>query len=466
MVSRPRIILTIGFLLAAIAAMSLIYYVSNQPTKLTIAVGPADSFDSHLVDVIAQRLQNRREPVQLKIIRTDGSVSSAEALDSGKVDLAVIRGDLPKQPSAGVVVTLHKDPVIFLAAPDAGIRAIADLKGKRIGVIRARASDSDAFSVNTELLRIILNYYSLGDGSVTLVPVTIDQVLKAAEEKRIDAVFSVGPVNDPRVLQVVEGMASGSRFGPAFIPISEPDALILKNPLLLKDEIVRGAFGGQPPTPALAIPTIAVTHSIAASNNLSDGLVADLARTIIKLRPALAREIKLASGIEVPSSDKNAAMPLHPGAAAYIDNEEQTFFDKYGDIVYIAAMLFGLLGSGAAALFSRWSSNARSAAIEHIEDSVDLVSDARAAKTIADIDAIEIRADRLFENVMRNAVQSHLNQTDIASFNLSINQVRQVLKDRREEFLTEPHLSATQLPSASQMSNDATIVAIGKRAEI
>jgi TRAP transporter TAXI family solute receptor len=443
MVPKRRMIPIRTAILALILALSLGYFVYNQPTKLTIAVGPIESYDARLIEAIAQRLQNRKESVQLKVVYTEGSAASSDALDSGKVDLAVIRGDLPKQPSAGLVVTLHRDPVMILTSAETNIKAIADLRGKRVGVIRARPNDSNTLSINTLLLKTIFTYYGISERSVTLVPITINEASKAIEDKRIDAIFSVTTITDPNLIRIVEGMSFGHQSTPVFIPIPEPEAIILKNPLLLKDEIVRGAFGGQPPTPSEAVPTIAVTHSIAANTTLSDVVIAELTRNIFKLRPILAREIKLASGIEVPSSDKNAAMPLHTGAAAYIDNEEQTFFDKYGDFVYIAAMLFGLLGSGVAALISRWSSDARSSALKYIEESVSLVGYARQLQTFEDVERIEQRADKLVENVVRNAVQAHLNQTDLASFNIAINHMRQVINDKKL------HLASNKVPFIS-----------------
>jgi TRAP transporter TAXI family solute receptor len=435
MVPKRRMIPIRASILAVLLCVALGYFYYNQPTKLTIAVGPADSYDTRIIDAIALRLQNRRESVQLKVIYTEGSAASSEALDSGKVDLAVIRGDLPKQPSAGLVVTLHRDPVMIITSPETGIKAIADLRGKKVGVIRLRPADSNTLSINTLLLKTIFTYYGISERSVALVPVAMHDVSKALEDKRIDAVFSVNPLNDPNLMRIIENMSFATQSGPVFIPISELEAIILKNPLLLKDEIVRGAFGGQPATPSETIPTISVSHSIAANNALSDVVIAELTRNIFKLRPILAREIKLASNIEVPSSDKNAAMPLHPGAAAYIDNEEQTFFDKYGDFVYISAMLIGVLGSGFMALLSRWSSNARSAALKHIEESVKLVGEVRAAQTLHDVDNIEQYADKLVEKVVRNAVQAHLNQTDLASFNISINHVRQAVNDKRRHLV-------------------------------
>ena len=43
----------------------------------------------------------------------------------------------------------------------------------------------------------------------------------------------------------------------------------------------------------------------------------------------------MASFVKAASTDKDAAIPVHPGAKVYYDGEEQTFFEKYGDWVYI-----------------------------------------------------------------------------------------------------------------------------------
>ena len=46
------------------------------------------------------------------------------------------------------------------------------------------------------------------------------------------------------------------------------------------------------------------------------------------------REVPAAAKIEKPNTDKDAALPAHPGAAAYIDGTERTFMDKYSDYIW------------------------------------------------------------------------------------------------------------------------------------
>ena len=40
-------------------------------------------------------------------------------------------------------------------------------------------------------------------------------------------------------------------------------------------------------------------------------------------------------------------MPVHPGAAAYLDGELKTFFDRYSDLMYWGLMLFSFVRLGA-----------------------------------------------------------------------------------------------------------------------
>ena len=68
---------------------------------------------------------------------------------------------------------------------------------------------------------------------------------------------------------------------------------------------------------------------------------------------AVAAASPLANRMEEPSTEKSAAFPVHPGAAAYLDGDEESFLDKYSDLIYIGAMLMSVLASAAAALACR-----------------------------------------------------------------------------------------------------------------
>ena len=430
MTSMRKILMIFVGCFMVLAMIGAVYYYLSLPTRLTIAVGPPESDDVKMVEAIAHRLQTRHDPIQLKVTTTNGSPQSVEAIDTGKTDLAVTRGDLPKQPNAGVMLTLHRDAVLILATRASKIKKIPDLKGRKVGVVRVNTG-SDVTSINTELFKSVLSYYSIPDTDLSIIPVTISDVVRAVAANEFEALFVVTPAGEAVAVKAVEAMAKGDPAGPVFVPISEPDALVFKYPNLVKDEIVRGAYGGQPAKPATSIETISVPHNIVASNSLADNTVADLTRSIFRMKTVLTREVRLAARIQAPSTDKDAASPLHPGAAAYIDDEEQSFFDRYGDIFYIGSMLLGVFASAIAALFSRSNSAARKAALDVLEHGLALLSKSRAVKSLSEIEPLETEADRLLAQVVRNAAGAHLNTGDIASFNLTLQQIRDTLQTKR-----------------------------------
>jgi hypothetical protein len=68
------------------------------------------------------------------------------------------------------------------------------------------------------------------------------------------------------------------------------------------------------------------------------------------MRRSLQSGVPIAAAMEKPDTEKGSAEAVHPGAAAYYDNNEESFMDRYGDWLYISAMAFSGLGSVIAAM--------------------------------------------------------------------------------------------------------------------
>ena len=57
----------------------------------------------------------------------------------------------------------------------------------------------------------------------------------------------------------------------------------------------------------------------------------------------MAGEYPLLAQVSSPSTDKDAYVPIHPGAAAFFDGDEKTIFDKYGDQFFYGSMMLGTI---------------------------------------------------------------------------------------------------------------------------
>jgi len=124
-------------------------------------------------------------------------------------------------------------------------------------------------------------------------------------------------------------------------------------------------------------------------------------------------------------------MPVHAGTAAYIDDDEQTFFDKYSDMIYIGAMLVGVLASGATAVLGRMNGR-RAASLEGaVSRLVNLLNLARTAPSGAALDELQQEADALLAAALDTASAGSGDDRRLSAFSLALEEVRAAVRDRR-----------------------------------
>jgi TRAP transporter TAXI family solute receptor len=367
--SRPRrkrksyalLILAAGIFLFGVAAGTL-YYVL-RPTTLRIAVGPAGSDDQKLIQLMAQTFARDGSAVRLAPIATEGAAASIALLGDGKADLAVARGDLDLPANAESVAILRKNVVVLWApsgiapkgskkTPTPKIKGLDELAGHRIGVIgRTQA--------NVTLLRVILTESGINPDKVTVAQFGTNQVAEMARDQGVDAYMTVGPLKSKITVDAINATAA-ARGEPKFLPIEVSEAIAQKHPLYESEEIPGSIFNSSPARPEDKVETVSVNHLIIAPKQLSDTAVGAFARQLFTVRQQLARELPTAAQIEKPDTDKDAALPAHQGAAAYIDGNERTFLEKYTDYIWFAVLILSGLGSAGAWLQHYWNATSAS----------------------------------------------------------------------------------------------------------
>ena len=73
--------------------------------------------------------------------------------------------------------------------------------------------------------------------------------------------------------------------------------------------------------------------------------MAAFTRQLFSVRQQLLTEFPQAAKIETPDTDKDASIPVHPGAAAFVDGEEKSFLDRYSDYIWWSLMAMSATGS-------------------------------------------------------------------------------------------------------------------------
>jgi TRAP transporter TAXI family solute receptor len=430
--NNSLLILAAGIFLFGVAAGTLYY--ALRPVTLRIAVGPAGSEDQKLVQLMAQTFAHEGAAVRLSPITTEGASESIALFAAGKADLAVARGDLNLPANAESVAILRKNVVVLWAPsglapkgsrkqPTPKIKSLDELSGHRVGVIGRT-------QVNVTLLRVILTESGINPDKVAITQFSTSQIAEMARDQSIDAFMAVGPLNSKLTAEAITATAS-ARGEPKFLPIDVSEAIAQKHPIYESEEIPGSIFSSSPARPEDKIETVSVNHLIVASKTLSDTAVAALARQLFTNRQQLARELPSAAQIEKPDTDKDAALPAHQGAAAYIDGNERTFLEKYTDYIWGAILILSGLGSAGAWLKHYWKRDEREQYVGHRDNLLDLIAGARRAETPEELADMQNAADRVLREALDCYDDGAIEEGDLSVIGLALEQFHHAVADRR-----------------------------------
>lgn len=314
----------IGFLLAVLSlalVMGFAPTVEAKTTFVTIGTGGITGVYYPTGGAIAKMVNAKRDEygIRATVESTGGSVFNINAIMAGDLEFGVAQSDRQYQAVKGLaewegkpqdklraVFSIHPESVTLVAAEDAGIKTIQDLKGKRVNVgnpgsgFRQNAIDAlSAFGMNYE------------------TDMEAEQV-KAAEapgllqDDRLDAFFyTVGHPSG-----AIKEATAGNRKV-RFVEIAgEPvDKLLAEHPYYAKSfvpiEFYEGAANEE------NTPTFGVKATFVTSADVPDEVVYAMVKEVFEnfddfkaLHPAY-------SVLTKESMLEGLSAPLHPGAIKY-----------------------------------------------------------------------------------------------------------------------------------------------------
>src|SRR5258705_376220 len=150
--------------------------------------------------------------------------------------------------------------------------------------------------------------------------------------------FSAGKVD----LAVVRGFFQlDHKKVPVLIPIESAAAIAEAERAFESFDVPKGTLRGSPPVPEDDLTTLRTSLYLVAHKKLGTDLVTRLTQAIMSVRSNLLREQPIFAQITAPSTDQDAYLPLHPGAAAVYNSTTQSFMDEYGNWIYLTPMVLG-----------------------------------------------------------------------------------------------------------------------------
>lgn len=427
-------------LITGLVGLGYWYFVSA--TQLTVAAGPRDSAEARLVQAYADALAERRRDIRLQVVPFDDVRQSAEALQQGKVQMAIVRPDV-LLPANGLTVAILREEAVVILAPAAGkIEDFSGLAGKRLGVVTHHEAD-------LPVLTAVAGHYDLAPPALTLVPLTVPEVEAAFTAKRIDALaFVAAPVGQEAAAVMRAALkALGGKL--AIVPIAESAALALKSPNLSEATIPVGSLGGRPRQPAEEIKTVGVSYRLMARQEVNRNAVSKVAQYLFQMRSRIAQTAPSVNLLKAPDTDTStsAALPNHPGAVDYFNREQLTFMDQYGDLLWLAVFAAGGLSSGLAWVAQLFVRKRRELVDQVLDRLITILSDARESKSIHDLKELSAEIDGLVTHAVRHMRRRTAGTRMMSTLILAIDSARAAIEDRRRDLLDElPPITRDQPP--------------------
>ncbi|MDA9525656.1 TRAP transporter [Bradyrhizobium sp. CCBAU 11434] len=421
--------MSLALVLAIVGALAGGYYFAMRPVTLRIAVGPANSDDVKVVQALTQAFAQSKGFVRLRPVQTDGATASADQLAESKVDLAIVRGDLDVPKNAQAVATLRKNVVVLWSVPGKGkkkgakITKISQLAGHRVGVVGRTAA-------NVNLLKVILQQYGVDPAKVEIVQFPASEVAEAIKAQKADVYLAAGPVNSKITADAIAASAKDGG-SPTFLAIDSADAIAQNHPVYEASEIPAGTYGGSPDRPEDEVKTISFSHHVVARKGLSETTVAAFTRQLFAVRQQLLTDFPQAAKIETPDTDKDAVIPVHPGAAAFVDGEEKTFLDKYSDYIWWSLMALSATGSLGAWFAGYLKKDERDNNSHLRERLLDMLTAARKSETIDELDQMQAEADGILRDTLRCYDHGAIEEGALAAFNIALDQFHAAVADRK-----------------------------------
>lgn len=269
---------------------------------------------------VAKIVNNKRETYNIRctVESTGGSVFNINAVMAGDLEFGIAQSDRQYQAIKGLaewqdkgpqtdlraVFSIHPESVTLVAAEDAGIRTLADLKGKRVNIGNPgsgqRQNSIDALEAAG------INF----DNDLNAENVKAAEAPGLLQDGRIDAFFyTVGHPSG-----AIKEATAGARKV-AIIPITGMEDLLAKFPFYAKSYVPMDQYPGAVNTGD--VETFGVKATLVTSAKVPDDVVYAVTKEVFenfdefkKLHPAFV--ILSKQGML-----EGLSAPIHPGAMKY-----------------------------------------------------------------------------------------------------------------------------------------------------
>jgi hypothetical protein len=168
---------------------------------------------------------------------------------------------------------------------------------------------------------------------------------RSCPERQVQALLAVVPLTEKYLAKVRQIFQRDGAKGsaPKLIEIASAGAVANVAQYYESYDIPKGTLRGAPPVPSDDLTSLRVSFFLVANKSVNADDITDLTQSLVDVRRDLLSQYPTLAQAAAPSTDADALIPIHPGAATYYGGNQQSFLDKYDDKIYYASLLLGSL---------------------------------------------------------------------------------------------------------------------------
>ena len=250
-------------------------------------------------------------------VASNGSVANAAAIGNGSAQSGFVQSDVaywaysgtgiyagrPRIEGLRAIANLYPESFHLVARKGAGIKSVADLRGKRVSL-------DEPGSGTLVDARLILQAYGLAEKDIKPEYFRAQQVADNLKEGTIDAFFNVSGWPQSSVAELA------ATVGIELVPIAGPEAdrLVKQYSFFGTDEIPDGAYKGVEGVKTISVHALWVTSAKQTDDliyKVTSALWNPNTRKLLDSGHAKGRDIRIETALA------GLGIPLHPGAEKF-----------------------------------------------------------------------------------------------------------------------------------------------------
>jgi len=250
-------------------------------------------------------------------VASNGSVANAAAIGNGSAQSGFVQSDVaywaysgtgiyagrPRIEGLRAIANLYPESFHLVARKGAGIKSVADLRGKRVSL-------DEPGSGTLVDARLILQAYGLAEKDIKPEYFRAQQVADNLKEGTIDAFFNVSGWPQSSVAELA------ATVGIELVPIAGPEAdrLVKQYSFFGADEIPNGTYKGVEGVKTISVHALWVTSAKQTDDliyKVTSALWNPNTRKLLDSGHAKGRDIRIETALA------GLGIPLHPGAEKF-----------------------------------------------------------------------------------------------------------------------------------------------------